>query len=102
MVFLFRRLEQDSLSSSPRSLRTSSHHSVNMASPSLKIRTPEEAGMFLSMHCSPPPPAGSVLCAVCSLLLSPSCCDPTPRYVRHVTDHLMLQQSLELPTYPAT
>jgi hypothetical protein len=96
MVFLFRRQEQDSLSSSPRSLPTSSHHSVSMASPSLKIRTPEEAGM--SCPCTSP----RQFCSVLLSAVSPSCCGPTPRYVRHVTDDVMLQQSLELPTSPAT
>ena len=47
MAFFFRRPEQDSSSSSPHSERRDNHHIANMATASLKIRTPEEAGMFL-------------------------------------------------------
>ncbi|KUJ16240.1 sulphite reductase hemo protein, beta subunit [Mollisia scopiformis] len=45
MAFLFRRpdFEQDSISSSPHSHRRDNHYIDNMAAPSLKIRTPEEA-----------------------------------------------------------
>ena len=48
MSFLFQRRESVSSPTSPHSKRTSLHHIGTMASASLKIRTPEEAGT--SMH----------------------------------------------------
>ena len=66
MAFLFRRLEQDLISSttSAHSQRIEHHHIENMAAATFKIRTPEEAGMLPSMphvmrpclgFCAPPP-----------------------------------------------
>jgi hypothetical protein len=53
MSFLFQRPDQLSSPTSPHFKRTSLHHLGSMASTSLKIRTPEEAGM--SMHLSAAP-----------------------------------------------